>query len=110
MRTEHWTNAVEQAAAAARNLLLGPTGGEAYSPVPYVWSDQYDKKLQYVGVVGDYLGVREGSIDEGRFVAAFGTGGRLVGALCVNWPARMVRYRRAIAAGTRLEQLDAALA
>src|SRR5204863_3672349 len=55
MRLEHWTNAAEQGVAAARRLLfdLGPTAEgdepEVYAPVPFVWSDQYDRKIQTVG-------------------------------------------------------------
>jgi 3-phenylpropionate/trans-cinnamate dioxygenase ferredoxin reductase component len=109
MRVEHWTNAIEQADHAAKTLLGGPELAQPFSSVPYVWSDQYDKKLQYVGIVGEFVGVLEGAVDEGRFVAAFGLDGILVGALCVNWPARMVRYKRAIAQHMTLEALSEAL-
>ena len=50
MRLEHWTNATEQGVharpAAARRRVA------AFAPVPFVWSDQYDVKIQTVGVVG----------------------------------------------------------
>ena len=39
LRIEHWTNAVEQADAAAARLLDGPTA-PPYAPIPFVWSDQ----------------------------------------------------------------------
>lgn len=46
LRVEHYDNAAMQGAAAARSML-----GErnVYAPLPYVWSDQYDVNLQYVG-------------------------------------------------------------
>ena len=50
MRLEHWTNAAEQGVAAARRLLGGDgAGAEPFAPVPFVWSDQYDRKIQTVG-------------------------------------------------------------
>ncbi|HEV7525101.1 MAG TPA: FAD/NAD(P)-binding oxidoreductase, partial [Acidimicrobiia bacterium] len=48
MRLEHWTNATEQGVHAARRLL---GHDEPFAPVPFVWSDQYDRKIQTVGVV-----------------------------------------------------------
>ena len=41
----------------------------------------------------------EGSVDEGRFVALFGRGGRLVGVLGVNRPAQVARWRAQIDTG-----------
>jgi len=105
MRIEHWSNAVEQAGAAAQTLLRTPEESLAYATVPYVWSDQYDKKLQYAGIPGEFHGVVEGSPEDGKFVAAFSSDGRLVGALCVNSPARMVRYKRLIASRPPIENL-----
>ncbi len=50
MRLEHWTNAAEQGVAAARRLLYGDGAApEPFAPVPFVWSDQYDRKIQTVG-------------------------------------------------------------
>ena len=48
MRLEHWTNATEQGVHAAKRLLAGDTG-TPFAPVPFVWSDQYDRKIQTVG-------------------------------------------------------------
>jgi NADPH-dependent 2,4-dienoyl-CoA reductase/sulfur reductase-like enzyme len=97
LRVEHWANAVEQADWAAKTLVHGPERAEPFSAVPYFWSDQYGKKIQYVGVAGEFAGVVEGGLDEPRFVAIFTSGEQLVGALCVNAAARMIRYRRLIA-------------
>jgi NADPH-dependent 2,4-dienoyl-CoA reductase/sulfur reductase-like enzyme len=97
LRVEHWANAVEQADWAAKTLVHGAESAEPFSAVPYFWSDQYGRKIQYVGVAGDFAGVVEGGLDEERFVAIFTSGEQLVGALCVNAAARMIRYRRLIA-------------
>ena len=101
VRVEHWTNAVAQAQAAARNLLARVTGKgdeQPFDVLPYFWSDQYDWKLQFVGTPGGDVVVTEGSVDEERFVAEYRTAGKLVGALCVNWPAQIPKQRSRIAA------------
>lgn len=100
-RIEHWTNAVEQAEAAAATLLSGDEA-EPYAPTPYFWSDQYKTKIQFVGTYrpGDEVGQLYGSIDDDRFVAGFGRDGRLVGAFGFSRPAKIMGYRRKIAEGT----------
>ncbi len=46
LRTEHWDGALRAPAVLAANL----TGGsEPYDPVPYFWSEQFGRMLQYVG-------------------------------------------------------------
>jgi NADPH-dependent 2,4-dienoyl-CoA reductase/sulfur reductase-like enzyme len=98
MRLEHWTNATEQGVAAARRLLAGDNG-EPFAPVPFVWSDQYDVKIQTVGWIrgDDDVVIADGSLDERRFVALFGRAGRLVGALGFSRPRIVMQYRRMIA-------------
>ena len=51
MRVEHWTNAAEQGAAAAKNLLAVAAGEapQPYAPVPFFWSDQFDSRIQFLG-------------------------------------------------------------
>jgi NADPH-dependent 2,4-dienoyl-CoA reductase/sulfur reductase-like enzyme len=99
MRVEHWTNAVEQGEAAAARLLAGPGGAQPFAPVPFVWSDQYDRKLQIAGHLraGDEMRVCHGSLEERRFVALFGREGRLTGAFAMNRARELMRYRRLIA-------------
>src|SRR5262249_52771754 len=100
MRVEHWTNASEQGVAAARRLLYGDgPAPEAFAPVPFVWSDQYDRKIQSAGAFrgDDEMVVVHGSLEERRFVAVFGRGDRLVGVLGFSMPAKVMQYRRMIA-------------
>ena len=101
MRVEHWTNATEQGVAAAQRLLAGESGGVPYAPVPFVWSDQYDVKIQVVGHVrgDDEVAVAHGTLDERRFVALFGRTGRLTGALGFGRPRQLMQYRRMVADG-----------
>lgn len=100
VRLEHWTNAVEQAESAAAALLHGDAA-EPYAPVPYFWSDQHGIKIQMVGLCrpGDEVRVVEGDPGEHRFVAAYGRDGKLVAALGMRRPARIMAYRRLIAEG-----------
>ena len=67
--------------------------------MPFVWSDQYDVKIQTVGRVGaDYdLHIAHGSIEERQFVGLFGRNGRIVGALGFNRARHVMQYRRMIA-------------
>ena len=105
MRVEHWSNAVEQGAAAGKRLLAGPGEAKPFAPVPYFWSDQYDTKIQFVGrcTAEDELAVVDGSVEEGRFVAIFGRAGRLVGALAFNRPRPLMAYRRLLAGSASFE-------
>jgi NADPH-dependent 2,4-dienoyl-CoA reductase/sulfur reductase-like enzyme len=96
MRLEHWTNATEQGVHSARRLL----GDEsAFAPVPFVWSDQYDRKIQTVGVVSADADVHiaHGTIADRQFVALFGKDGRINGALGFNRPRNVMQYRKLIA-------------
>ncbi|MEU1599879.1 FAD-dependent oxidoreductase [Streptomyces sp. NPDC005708] len=96
MRVEHWTTAADQGAAAAKNLF-GPGAPTPYVGVPYFWSDWYDDRIQFVGVPSAESHVVLGSLEDDRFVAAFRDGGRIVGALALNWPTMIMKYRALIA-------------
>ncbi len=97
MRIEHWTNATEQADHAAATLLAGESGGEPFAPVPFVWSDQYDRKIQVAGRLegADETRIVDGSLEERRFVMLFGSRGRVCGVLGLNRP-RLVMKARAL--------------
>ncbi len=102
MRVEHWTNAAEQGAAAARNLLAADRGEEqtAYRSVPFFWSDQFDSRIQFVGRAhgGDDIHVFAGTTD-GAFAALYGWEGRLRGVLGVSMPKMVMPFRSLVAAG-----------
>jgi 3-phenylpropionate/trans-cinnamate dioxygenase ferredoxin reductase subunit len=95
MRIEHWTNATEQADHAAATLLAGDGEVAPFAPVPFVWSDQFDCKLQIAGRIapGDESCIVDGSLTERRFVVAFGRGGRLTGAIGMNRPRVVLKLR-----------------
>jgi 3-phenylpropionate/trans-cinnamate dioxygenase ferredoxin reductase subunit len=95
VRQEHWTNANDQPAVAARNLLAGRTV-EEYRPSGYFWSKQYDAWIQYAGhpAAGDELRVIDGSLDERKFVATYHRDGTLTGAVAINSPKLFTRTRK----------------
>lgn len=75
MRVEHWQNAMQQGAAAAKTMLGKAT---AYEPIHWFWSDQYNVNLQYAGSHHDYdeLVIR-GNVRERDFVAFYVNDGRV---------------------------------
>jgi NADPH-dependent 2,4-dienoyl-CoA reductase/sulfur reductase-like enzyme len=98
----HWSNAVEQAAVAAGNLLAdGMDELVPYEPVPSFWSDQYDVKIQSVGFphLADPEPEIDGSLDELRFVAVAMRDRGLVGAVGFNRAGKIARFRRSLADG-----------
>ncbi|QYC45820.1 Rhodocoxin reductase [Nonomuraea coxensis DSM 45129] len=111
VRAEHWTNAVEQAACVARNIL-DPSSPRAHQPVHFVWSDQHAWKIQVIGdasrsvaatVLGDPMA-------DQRFAALYADeGDRLRGAVVVNWPRALVQCRKAMRDGTAWRDLEALL-
>ena len=107
MRVEHWTNAAEQGAAAARNLLAVARGEapEPYASVPFFWSDQFDSRIQFVGRAhgGDDVHVFAGSTD-GAFAALYGYEGRLRGVLGVSMPRMVMPFRALLSAGATWDE------
>jgi NADPH-dependent 2,4-dienoyl-CoA reductase/sulfur reductase-like enzyme len=104
VRVEHWDNAITMGAHAARRLLAGegePTEALAYDPVPWFWSDQYDRKIQLAGrsAGADEVRVVDGSTAERRFVALYRRGDRLAGVLAMNRPRPLLTYQRLVERG-----------
>ncbi|MGA9279085.1 oxidoreductase C-terminal domain-containing protein, partial [Ilumatobacter sp.] len=103
MRVEHWTNAAEQGAAAAKNLLAVARGEEPapYAPVPFFWSDQFDIRVQFLGRASpdDEVVVAAGAVADGKFLALYRRGDRLHGALGVNAPRWVMKMRGSLADG-----------
>ncbi|MDE0066018.1 MAG: FAD/NAD(P)-binding oxidoreductase [Acidimicrobiaceae bacterium] len=110
MRVEHWDNAVAQGAHAARRLLVEDSEAESFVPVPWFWSDQYDRKIQMAGRIGpdDEMRVVTGSLAERRFAAVYGRADRLVGVLGFNRPRHVMRYRMLIEEGASFSDAIAA--
>jgi NADPH-dependent 2,4-dienoyl-CoA reductase/sulfur reductase-like enzyme len=97
MRLEHWTTAVEQGMLAARNAL-DPAAAKELSTVPYFWSDLYSSRIQFVGLPrGEEVRIASEELGEDRFLGLYRGGDRLVGAIGIDRPAQIMKYRRLIA-------------
>ena len=97
LRVEHWEHAIQHGEAAARRLLVDDAEAEPFDPVPWFWSDQYDRKIQLAGVSAphDQVEVVIGSTDERRFVALYGHEGRVTAVLGMNRPRHVMQLRAA---------------
>ncbi len=106
VRVEHWTNAAEGGAAAARSLLAGTTHAEAYDPVPFFWSDQYTTKIQMLGLPApeDEVVVVGGSPEDGKLIALYRAGERLGAVLAFSQPRQLMSYRPLLAAGASFDE------
>ncbi|MEU6884895.1 FAD-dependent oxidoreductase [Streptomyces viridosporus] len=95
-RSEHWTNATDQAAAVARDIV----GADAPPlSTPYFWSDQFGLKIQLVGrpdLADTVLPLHGAGLDGGPVkgtVAAYFAGARLVGVVGFGAARLIARYR-----------------
>lgn len=97
LRFEHWDVAMRAPAVVAVNLL---GGSESYDPVPYFWSEQFGRMVQYAGYHGgaDQLIWRGDPAGE-RFAACWLAGGKLAAVLTVGLPKDLQQGRRVIASG-----------
>jgi 3-phenylpropionate/trans-cinnamate dioxygenase ferredoxin reductase subunit len=108
LRVEHWETAIAMGETAARRLLAEDRGvdPEPFDPVPWFWSDQYDRKIQLAGRsrADDDVEIVNGSLEERRFVALFGRDGTVVGVLGMNRPAHVVRLRSLVESRTSWDE------
>lgn len=105
-RLETWTSANEQGSVAGENAVVRVEDRQPYSTVPYFWSDWYGHRIQFTGVVTD----REpevvfGSVESRKWVALFEDGGKVVGALAVNEPSKIMKDRRRIREGMSWDEV-----
>ena len=106
LRLESVQNAVDQARVAAATLCGQP---KAYNTVPWFWSDQYDLKLQVVGLSGGHdKWVLRGSPASRSFSVFYFLSGRLIAADSINRMQDHMLARRLIADGARLDPLKIA--
>jgi 3-phenylpropionate/trans-cinnamate dioxygenase ferredoxin reductase component len=101
LRFEHWDVALHAPEVVAANLL---GGDESYDPVPYFWSEQFGRMLQYVGYHGgaDQM-IWRGDPDSDAWTACWLTAGRLVALLAVDRPRDLVQARRLITAASHVD-------
>ena len=101
LRFEHWDVALHAPRVAAANVLGGSDG---YDPVPYFWSEQFGRMVQYVGYHGDAdRMVWRGDPGDERWAVAWLAGDRLVALLTVGIPRDLQQGRRVIEAGAPVD-------
>jgi NADPH-dependent 2,4-dienoyl-CoA reductase/sulfur reductase-like enzyme len=102
VRIEHWELAAQGGMFAARNLLAGREAAEAFTPVPYFWSDQFGVRIQMLGrpAPTDEVVVVDGALDEEKFVVLYGRAGRLVATLSIGKPRQLMAFRPLLDKGT----------
>jgi 3-phenylpropionate/trans-cinnamate dioxygenase ferredoxin reductase component len=101
LRFEHWDVALRAPEAVAANVL---GGDEEYDPVPYFWSEQFGRMVQYAGYHGDAEElVWRGDPAGPAWAACWLAVGRLVAILTVGRPRDLQQGRRLIAAASPVD-------
>jgi 3-phenylpropionate/trans-cinnamate dioxygenase ferredoxin reductase subunit len=101
LRVEHWDLALHAPSVVAAGIM-GETA--VFNPVPYFWSEQFGRMVQYVGYSGDADQlVWRGSSDEAQWGACWLRDDRLVALLTVNRPRDLLQGRRVIEAGSAVD-------
>jgi 3-phenylpropionate/trans-cinnamate dioxygenase ferredoxin reductase subunit len=106
IRLESIQHATDQAKCVAR-VVTG--SAEPYAALPWFWSNQFDMRLQTVGLsMGHDRVVVRGSPETGKFSVAYLRQGRLAAIDCINSPRDFLQAKPLILAGAELP--EAALA
>lgn len=97
----HWDNAVQGPRAAAANVL---GGDEVYDPVPYFWSEQFGRFVQYAGhhSATDTMLVR-GDLTGPAWSVCWLRDGVLAALLAVGRPRDLAQGRKLIERGAHLD-------
>ncbi|WP_246531370.1 NAD(P)/FAD-dependent oxidoreductase [Streptomyces bathyalis] len=105
----HWDNALQGPRVVAANIVAGTLpDGEAeaavYDPVPYFWSEQFGRFIQYAGhhTADDEL-VWRGSPGEAAWSVCWLREGRLNALLAVGRPRDLAQGRRLIGSGAPVD-------
>ncbi|OEV09526.1 NAD(P)/FAD-dependent oxidoreductase [Streptomyces nanshensis] len=105
----HWDNALQGPRTVAANIAAGTLpDGEAerdvYDPVPYFWSEQFGRFVQYAGhhTAADEL-LWRGDPEEAAWSVCWLRGGALTALLAVGRPRDLAQGRRLIERGTPLD-------
>lgn len=84
IRLEHWSAALHQGPVAAANMM---GRNLSYDRVPYFFSDQYDRGMEYSGYAprnGYDSVVMRGDVGTGEFIAFWQRDGRVLAGMNVN--------------------------
>ncbi|MCY0917883.1 MULTISPECIES: NAD(P)/FAD-dependent oxidoreductase [unclassified Streptomyces] len=99
----HWDNALQGPRVVAADILSGGTD-RAYDPVPYFWSEQFGRFVQYAGHhdAADET-VWRGDPADPAWSVCWLRDGVLVAVLAVGRPRDLAQGRRLIESGTALD-------
>ena len=101
LRLESVHNALEQAKTAAANIAGTST---RYEQAPWFWSDQFDLKLQMVGISDGYdTIVQRGSMDADDFAMFYLKDGVLIAVDAVNRPREFMACRKLVPERPRID-------
>lgn len=104
-RHEHWTTACDQARLVARNLL--DEGRRTLTAAPFVWSDQFGRRISIVGETTRYDEVRTVSQDGMPPAVLYARDGRLVGACVFDQQRLTMLCRKWIATAEPVQDVPA---
>ena len=95
LRLESVHNAMEQAKTVASSVMNNPM---EYNQVPWFWSDQYDHKLQIVGLSGDHdLVTMRGNTNDAKFMLFYTKEEELIAVDAINNPKEFLISRKLVA-------------
>ena len=95
LRLESVHNAMEQAKTVASSVMNNPM---EYSQVPWFWSDQYDHKLQIVGLSGDHdMVIMRGNTNDAKFMLFYTKDEELIAVDAINNPKEFLISRKLVA-------------
>ncbi len=101
IRLESVQNANDQATVVAKTIAGTPA---AYHAVPWFWSNQYDLRLQTVGLsIGHDAAIVRGDIASRSFSLIYLREGRVIALDCVNATKDYVQGRTLVLAGARID-------
>ncbi|MEV0265953.1 FAD-dependent oxidoreductase [Streptomyces sp. NPDC050617] len=105
----HWDNALQGPRTVAANIARGEAEGPLYDPVPYFWSEQFGRFVQYAGhhAAADEL-LWRGDPGTAAWSVCWLREGVLVALLAVGRPRDLAQGRKLIERGARLDQRQAA--
>ena len=95
LRLESVHNAMEQAKTVASSVMNNPM---EYNQVPWFWSDQYDHKLQIVGLSGDHdMVTMRGNTNDAKFMLFYTKDEELIAVDAINNPKEFLISRKLVA-------------
>jgi 3-phenylpropionate/trans-cinnamate dioxygenase ferredoxin reductase component len=105
IRVESIQNANDQAMIVARSIAGTLGESDRYDAVPWFWSNQYDIRLQTVGLSQDHDDVViRGTPESKAFSIVYLRGGRVVALDCINQTKDYIQGKALIAKGCEVDR------